>query len=135
MEPSIIVAIIALIGALINTILIKTSNRKINIATVRKTEAETQILYNEFKNKIIEELQIQIDSLKEEIEILKKREQIEHNEKLKLEIKLEHLIEENEVLRKQIISNKNEYEKEINHLRDQIKSLKRDLTKHKKDTL
>lgn len=135
MEPSIIVAIIALIGALINTILIKTSNRKITIANVRKTEAETQILYNEFKNKIIEELQIQIDSLKEEIEILKKREQIEHNEKLKLEIKLEHLIEENEVLRKQIISNKNEYEKEINHLRDQIKSLKRDLTKHKKDTL
>lgn len=125
MELSLWVAIIGIVGTIINSFLI--SNSKFNGASAKKANAEADKLIYELKNAAIKDLQKQIDELKEEIVILKKQEFIHIKEKVRLEQIILNLTEQNETLRKSLETSS----KEISHLTKQIDNLRLELNSFK----
>lgn len=126
-DTSIIIAIISLIGSLITAMLVRASNKKINNANIRKTNAETDKVIYEIQNQAIYDLQKQINQLKLDIEEMRKQEHIHIQEKIRLEEKIFNLRTENNDLRKNLdLSNI-----EISSLNEQINILRKDLSKIK----
>lgn len=125
MELSLWVAIISVIGTIINAFFI--ANSKSNIAAAKKTNAEADKLIYDLKNAAIQDLQKQINELKEEIVILKKQEYIHIKEKVRLESIILNLTDQNEILKKSLESSS----KEIHHLTEQIDKLRMELNKFK----
>ena len=125
MELSLWVAIIGIVGTIINSFLI--SNSKFNGASAKKANAEADKLIYDLKNETIKDLQSQIDELKAEILMLKKQEFIHIKEKVRLEQIILNLTEQNETLRKSLETSS----KEISHLTKQIDNLRLELNSFK----
>jgi len=123
MGLEIIIAILALLSAVIvsviNAISINKLNSKVNISSSNKMDAETNILINQFKSNIIKDLQNQIDQLRIEINLVKEKEHIQLQEKIRLEQEISELKHKNEKLQVRLKLS----DAEITRFTNQIKSL------------
>lgn len=132
MDFSLIVAFIAIIGTLLNTYLNKKTNSKIDVASARKLDIEGDEMLFEFKNKVIAELQHQINDLKRELLLVKEQNAIHITEKIRLEVRIEGLVEKNNLLRNRIMLDSKVHEKELMELRSRIEIINRELQQYKK---
>jgi TolA-binding protein len=123
MGLEIILAIFAIVSAVIvsviNAISINKLNSKVNISSANKMDVETNILTSQYKSNIIKDLQSQIDELRLEVELVKKKEHIQLQEKIRLEQEIAELKHKNEKLQVRLKLSDDEIARLIN----QIKSL------------
>jgi chromosome segregation ATPase len=132
MEPALIIAIISLLGMIVNSIF----NFKKNDASARRDLAEAKNIEYGTAIDLVNQLKIQveeqskkIDELKEKVEHLEQMEGKYLAEKRKLEAKVIELTSENEKLKARILSNKVNYTEQINKLQEELDLLEEKINK------
>jgi predicted RNase H-like nuclease (RuvC/YqgF family) len=110
-DTTIFIAVLGVIGSIVNGIMIHLSNRKSNTAMSKKTNAEADQIIFRLKSETINDLQNQIDALKEEIRSLQKQEHVHLQEKIRLEELMSMLKQENTSLKDNLKLSNNEIDK------------------------
>lgn len=137
MEASIIIAIVSLLGVLLNSLFVYKSNKDKTSADISRTNADTTSVEVSTAREIIEELKQTVEEHREQIKMLQieikqlqLQEHIHLQEKIRLEEKIYALTEENKSLRNLMGKNELIYINQIDTMKLQIKKLKIDLEKY-----
>lgn len=131
MGIELIIAIVAAIGAIINTYVSSKLSKQLNESQSKRIEIEADRLLFDYKNTIIKDLSEQLTILRKEVDILNTHEILHLEEKLRLEQRIETLISENKSLQLSIIKNREAYESDIKQLNDKIKLLEQEINEYK----
>lgn len=135
MDLTLAAALLALLGTIASTITNYRLNRKINESQSKRIEIEADRLLFDYKNTVIKDLGEQLTILRKEVDVLKTHEILHLEEKLRLEQRIEILINENKQLQASIIENKESYDIDLKQLKAKIKSLEKEISEYKKQTL
>lgn len=133
MDISLVIAILSIVGTLINTYFQNRNKQKIENASARKLNIEGDEMLFAFKNKIIAELQQQIDEVKKELQLVKEQNAIHITEKIRLEVRIEGLVEENNLLKNKLLLDSKIHKQELDSLKNRIYELNKDLQQYKKN--
>ena len=137
METSILIAIISLIGVIVNSFILHSNNKDKNKVHLLKNGIDARNTEMIIARELMEELRITVEEhkkkikdLSQEIGSLKQKENFHKIEKLRLEEKISKLVQENKELKIKVSNNQTMYKKEIEILKDKIKTLSRDLNNY-----
>ena len=130
MDISLVIAIVAVLGTLGNSLILKFSNKKNDAANANKTNVESTSLIFQMQETALQNLQIRIIALEVELSILKKKDNVHNKEKIRLEGIILKITSENKKLKNEVHENKRLYQEEIIQLTKQINHLTEELQKY-----